>query len=63
MPPMLESSQHSDVRVADFLDDKFQTPTDLESLDALLQSVREQHGLLKNQVRSFFVGNYTDSPC
>lgn len=35
---------------ADFLDDKLQTLLDLESLDALLVSVRNQHVLLRKQV-------------
>ena len=39
-----------DTRVADYLDDKLQTIADLDSLDALLLSVREQHTLLKSQV-------------
>lgn len=37
---------------ADFLDDKLQTLPDLESLDALLVSVRNQHVLLRKQVIS-----------
>jgi hypothetical protein len=35
---------------SDFLDDKLQTLPDLESLDALLVSVRNQHVLLRKQV-------------
>jgi hypothetical protein len=38
---------------ADFLDDKLQTLPDLESLDALLVSVRNQHVLLRKQVISY----------
>lgn len=38
-------------RVADYLDDKLQTPGDLDSLDALLANIHTQHGLLKQQVR------------
>ncbi|KAL6705305.1 hypothetical protein ACN47E_007115 [Coniothyrium glycines] len=37
-------------RVADFLEDKLQTPADLDSLDALLASIHAQHGLLKQQL-------------
>lgn len=38
------------VRVADYLDDKLQTPQDLDSLDHLLHSIHAQHGLLKQQL-------------
>lgn len=40
-----------DTRVGDYLDDKLQTLADLDSLDALLQTVRNQHSLLRKQVR------------
>lgn len=39
-----------DSRVQDFLDDKLQSAADLESVDALLDNVRAQHHLLKQQV-------------
>lgn len=39
-----------DARVGDYLDDKLQTLADLDSLDALLESVRNQHTLLRKQV-------------
>lgn len=39
-----------DARVQDYLDDKLQSSTDLESLDSLLASVRNQQDLLKKQV-------------
>ncbi|KAJ4291172.1 hypothetical protein N0V90_010370 [Kalmusia sp. IMI 367209] len=38
------------IRVADYLDDKLQTPQDLGSLDQLLASIHAQHGLLKQQL-------------
>ncbi|KAF2175042.1 hypothetical protein K469DRAFT_703365 [Zopfia rhizophila CBS 207.26] len=38
-------------RVADYLDDKLQTERDLDSLDALLANIRNQHGLLKQQLQ------------
>lgn len=38
------------VRVLDFLDDKLQTPGDLDSLDALLANITTQHGLLRQQL-------------
>ncbi|KAL1601779.1 hypothetical protein SLS60_006694 [Paraconiothyrium brasiliense] len=38
------------IRVADYLDDKLQTPQDLDSLDQLLHSIHAQHGLLKQQL-------------
>ncbi|KAE9986810.1 hypothetical protein EG327_004112 [Venturia inaequalis] len=41
-----------DQRVADFLDDKLQTLPDLESLDALLVKVRDQHVLLRKQLEN-----------
>lgn len=37
-------------RVEDYLDDKFQNAVDLENLDALLEDVLKQQGLLKQQV-------------
>jgi len=40
----------ADARVGDYLDDKLQTLADLDSLDALLESVRSQHILLRKQV-------------
>lgn len=43
-----------DGRVGDFLDDKLQTAADLQTLDDLINSVREQHSLLRQQVRSTF---------
>jgi hypothetical protein len=42
----------ADGRVGDYLDDKLQTLADLDSLDALLESVRSQHTLLRKQVRT-----------
>ncbi|KAK7193189.1 RINT-1 family protein [Paraphaeosphaeria sporulosa] len=37
-------------RVADYLDDKLQTPQDLDALADLLHSIHAQHGLLKQQL-------------
>ena len=42
--------EERDSRVAEWLDDKLQTLADLESLDALLQDVRSQQVLLRDQV-------------
>ena len=39
-----------EARIQDFLDDKLQSAADLESIDALLDSVRAQQDLLKQQV-------------
>jgi hypothetical protein len=39
-----------DSRVVDYLDDKLQTLGDLGSLDALLENIHTQQGLLKQQV-------------
>ena len=41
-----------DARVQDYLDDKLQSVTDLDSLDSLLAAVQEQQHLLKQQVIS-----------
>lgn len=46
----MDGPDDSDVRVHDFLDDKLQTPGDLDALDALLAAVSSQHGLLKQQL-------------
>jgi hypothetical protein len=43
-------NQDNDVRVVDFLDDKLQSFADLDSLDSLLDSVKAQQDLLKQQV-------------
>ena len=40
-----------DVRVEDYLNDKLQTHADLENLDSLLEGVRKQQDLLRQQVR------------
>ena len=45
-----QRSEERDVRVEDFLNDKLQTHADLENLDSLLENVREQQSLLKQQV-------------
>jgi hypothetical protein len=39
-----------DIRLEDYLDDKLQSTTDLESLDELLASVEHQRGLLQSQL-------------
>ena len=41
------------LRLQDYLDDKLQTSTDLENLDALLENVSNQQTLLKQQVGLF----------
>jgi RAD50-interacting protein 1 len=47
----METTEDRDVRVADYLDDKLQILGDLDALDSLLSNIRDQHGLLKKQVR------------
>lgn len=42
--------QDGDVRVLDYLDDKLQSLADFETLDSLLDSVKAQQDLLKQQV-------------
>jgi len=39
-----------DVRLQDYLDDKFQATADFETLDSLIENVRTQQDLLKKQV-------------
>ena len=46
------TNEELDVRVEDYLNDKLQTYADLENLDSLLQTVKEQQVLLRNQVLS-----------
>lgn len=48
----LDMTAVMDSRVQDYLDDKLQSAADLESLDSLLENVREQQELLKKQVGS-----------
>lgn len=51
-----EGSQTTmDSRVQDYLDDKLQSAADLDSLDSLLENVRNQQDLLKTQVCMSFV--------
>lgn len=38
-----------DSRVQDYLDDRLQSSADLDSLDTLLENVKQQQELLKNQ--------------
>jgi hypothetical protein len=38
------------IRVADYLDDKLQTPDDLRDLDGLLADVKARYSVLKKQV-------------
>jgi negative regulator of replication initiation len=47
----VDSMDEGQIRAADYLDDKLQTPADLDSLDALLANIHTQHGLLKQQVQ------------
>lgn len=44
----------SDIRVQDYLNDKFQTLADLNTLDNLLESVQTQQNQLRAQVTSHF---------
>ncbi|KAI9697858.1 MAG: hypothetical protein M1820_007645 [Bogoriella megaspora] len=44
------NSDNRDARVEDYLDDKLQSLADLESLDALLSNVQNQHNLLRKQL-------------
>ena len=45
------TNEERDVRVEDYLNDKLQTYADLENLDTLLETVKEQQNLLRQQVR------------
>lgn len=46
----VDTLDDSQIRTADYLDDKLQTLGDIDSLDALLGNIHTQHGLLKQQV-------------
>lgn len=50
------STEEQDIRVEDYLNDKLQTNTDLESLDTLLENVKQQQLVLKQQVYMKFFG-------
>jgi hypothetical protein len=43
-------NQDNDIRLVDFLDDKLQAFADFDTLDSLLDSVKAQQDLLKQQV-------------
>ena len=45
------TNEERDGRVEDYLNDKLQTYADLENLDSLLETVKEQQALLSQQVR------------
>lgn len=49
--PVAAQREERTIRVEDHLNDKIQTNADLENLDNLLDSVRRQQALLKQQVR------------
>ena len=44
------ADERTDIRVEDFLNDKLQTGSDLDSIDALLEDVKAQQVLLRQQV-------------
>lgn len=50
--PMANRSldEDCDIRVEDYLNDKLQTYADLENLDSLLETVKQQQSLLREQV-------------
>jgi hypothetical protein len=39
-----------DIRVLDYIDDKLATSSDFDTLDSLIENVKEQQDLLKKQV-------------
>lgn len=45
------TNEERDVRVEDYLNDKLQTYADLENLDTLLETVKQQQTLLRQQVQ------------
>lgn len=49
-----QNAQNLDVRVLDYLDDKLQSLADFDTLDSLLDSVKAQQDLLKQQVALCF---------
>jgi hypothetical protein len=48
--PITRLSSQEEARVEDYLTDKIQSSTDLESLDSLLSNLRVQHELQQKQV-------------
>lgn len=50
----LNGTGRIDARVLDYLDDKLQSLADFETLDSLLDSVKSQQVLLKQQVSQLF---------
>jgi hypothetical protein len=52
MDPQIYEGDQQDSRLEDYLNDRLQTPADLEGIDRLLVRAKEQQGLLKSQVRT-----------
>lgn len=50
MAPSTSLSAHERTRVEDYLNDKIQVTSDLESLDSLLSNLRAQQELQRKQV-------------
>jgi hypothetical protein len=49
-PPVFRLSSTEITRVEDYLNDKIQTVSDINNVDSLLASLREQHALQEQQV-------------
>lgn len=50
IPYMTKSKEDQSIRVEDYLNDKLQDSADLASIDILLEDVRKQQVLLREQV-------------
>ena len=53
--PMSRQIEDQDTRVEDYLNDKIQTHADLDNLDSLLKTVREQQKVLQGQVGTYII--------
>jgi hypothetical protein len=55
-----EPDDERNMRVEDYLNDKLQTLSDLDSLDSLIASVQVQHEQLQRQVQSLCIFDKTE---
>ncbi len=59
--PLDASRNQNESRLEDYLNDRLQTPADLEGIDRLLLKAKEQQSLLRSQVRNeSFIANGLD---
>ena len=55
------SNKEQNIRVEDYLNDKLQTSADFENLDTLLEIVKNQQTILKEQVKLWHAKNCCES--